>query len=223
MSNNELSALLQKQRESSLIPVIQDKPGYIRPMSISEAVGRNPKSMLTLQKERGLKPLIGWVKGRLIELFTYLGAFDIATEYQIQVLATRICTKFFYWTPAELDYAFIAFASGTYGKLTHYNHDRETSVINPQDIMKALIDYEKDLLVARGKREEERMKQESERKKAEEAKKPHGLEAWNIYCEKAGLDPATHKLASVKLHDVNEELYPERDERGIIKNKPSNK
>lgn len=186
-------------------------------MSIGEAVSRNPKTMLSLQKERGLKPLIGWVKGRLIELFTYLGAFDIATEYQIQMLATRICVKFYYWTPSELDYAFVAFASGTYGKLTHYNHDRETSVINPQDIMKALIDYEKDLLAERGRVEEERMKQEEARKKAEDAKKPHGIEAWKLYCEKNGLDPATHRIQSVKLHDVNEELYPERNEHGIIK------
>lgn len=186
-------------------------------MSIGEAVSRNSKTMLTLQKERGLKPLVGWVKGRLIELFTYLGAFDIVTEYQIQMLATRICTKFFYWTPVELDYAFIAFAGGTYGKLIHYNHNRETSVINPQDVMEALINYEKDLLAERGRVEEERMKQEEERKKAEESKKPHGLEAWKLYCESKGLNPETYHIASVKLHDVNEELYPERDERGIHK------
>ena len=217
--------MLQKQRESSLIPVIQDKPGYIRPMSISEAVGRNPKSMLTLQKERGLKPLIGWVKGRLIELFTYLGAFDIATEYQIQVLATRICTKFFYWTPAELDFAFLSFANGEYGKLHHYNHDRDTSVINPQDIMEALGKFDKDLLEERGRVEEEKKRQEEAKQAAKDAKKPHGIEAWKAYCKSKGLDPTTHRLQSVKLHDVNEEMYntPEKREAAERKFQPLRK
>ena len=211
--------MLQKQRESSLIPVIQDKPGYIRPMSISEAVSRNPKSMLTLQKERGLKPLIGWVKGRLIELFTYLGAFDIASEYQIQMLATRICAKYYYWTPTELDFAFLSFANGEYGKLHHYNHDRDTSVINPQDIMEALDKFEKDLLEERGRVEEEKKRQEEAKQAAEDAKKPHGLEAWKNYCKSNGLDPATHKLASVKLHNVNEELYGTSEQRASAEHK----
>ena len=173
--------------------------------------------MLTLRKERGLKPLIGWVKGRLIELFTYLGAFDIASEYQIQMLATRICAKYYYWTPTELDFAFLSFANGEYGKLHHYNHDRDTSVINPQDIMEALDKFEKDLLEERGRVEDEKKRQEEAKQAAKDAKKPHGLEAWKLYCESHGLDPDTHRIQSVKLHDVNEELYPERDENGIIK------
>lgn len=192
---------------------MQDKPGYNRPTSIADAISRGEKTMLSVQKERGLQPLVGWVKGRLIELFTYLGAFDIASEYQIQVLATRICTKFYYWTIQELDFAFLAFADGRYGKLVHYNHERDVSVINPQDVMKSLIEYEKELMAERGRVEDEKKKQ----KEAEQAAKDHGLEAWKAYCESKGLDPATHKLATVEFHDVNEELYPERGEHGIIK------
>lgn len=166
--------------------------------------------MLSVQKERGLKPLVGWVKGRLIELFTYLGAFDIVSEYQIQVLATRICTKFYYWTIQELDFAFVSFADGRYGKLVHYNHERNVSVINPQDVMKSLIEYEKELMAERGRIEDERKKKEKAEQAAKEANSPHGMEAWKLYCESNGLDPNTHHIASVKLHDVNEELYPER-------------
>ena len=173
--------------------------------------------MLDVQKEKGLKPLVGWVKGRLIELFTYLGAFDIVSEYQIQMMATRICTRYYYWTATELDYAFECFANGDYGKLYHINHKNgEPSAINPQDLMEAFQSYEVDLLTERGRIEEERMKEEQAKKDAEEAKKPHGLEAWKLYCEQNGLDPKTHKLTQVKLHNVNEELHPERDERGII-------
>lgn len=173
--------------------------------------------MLSVQRERGLKPLVGWVKGRLIELFTYLGAFDIVSEYQVQMMATRICARYNYWTVAELDYAFECFANGDYGKLYHINHKNgEPSAINPQDIMEALQKYEADLLEERGRAEEERMKEERAKQAAEDAKKPHGLEAWKLYCEQNGLDPKTHKLTQVKLHNVNEELYPEHDERGII-------
>lgn len=175
--------------------------------------------MLDIRKRGGLNNLVGWVKGRLIELFQYLGAFDIAGEYQIQMLATRICNKFYYWTVAELDYAFLAFENGEYGKLNHYNHDRETSVINPQDVMKALILYETDMLDARGKAEETKKKIEAEKQKILDSKKPHGIEAWRIYCKSKGLDPDKHKPASVFIKDVNKVLNPERDENGIIKNK----
>lgn len=208
MNNNEPSNSLQRLQESSLIPIVKDKQGYSRPATLGEAVKKNQGTMLDIQKNGGLRNLVGWVKGRLIELLQYLGAFDIAGEYQIQMLATRICTKFYYWTVPELDYAFLAFANGEYGKLNHYNHDRDTSVINPQDIMKSLIEYEKDMLEARGKLEEEKTKAALEAQKRKEALLPHGLEAWKIYCEKNGLDPSTHKLQSVSLdkHDVNKIL-----------------
>ena len=79
--------------------------------------------------------------------------------------------------------------------------------------MMSLVDYEKDLLEARGRAEEEKKKQKEAKQAAEDAKKPHGLEAWKQYCESKGLDPATHRLQSVKLHDVNEELYDTPEKR----------
>ncbi len=200
--------------DSSQVPIIKDRAGYVRPMSLSEAVNKNSQTMLDIQKKGGLQHLVGWVTGRLIELFSYLGAYDTVTDFQIQMLAQRICAKYFYITPGELDYFFLAFGNGEYRKLI--NNGRS---INPQDIMQSLIEYEKDLLEERGRAEEKRMAEEEARRKAEEAKKPHGLAAWKQYCEQKGLDPDTHKLAAVKLRNVNEELYPERDYRGVIKNK----
>lgn len=161
--------------------------------------------MLDIQKQGGLKHLVGWATGRLIELFNYLGAYDTVTDYQIQTLAQRICTKYFYITPGELDYFFLAFSNGEYRKL--YNNGKS---INPQDIMQSLIEYEKDLLEERGRVEDRKRAEENKRKKAEDAKKPHGLTAWKMYCEKNGLDPDTHKLPTVKFHNVNEELYPNK-------------
>lgn len=194
------------------MPIIRDREGYVRPYSFSEAVTKNRQTILTIQKKGGLRSLVGWVKGRLIELFTYLGAFDTVTEYQVQMLATRICAKYYYITPAELDYFFLCFQNGEYGKL----YGGKT--INPQDIMQGLILYEKDLLEARGIAESERIKQEQAKQAAEESKKPHGLKAWQQYCEANGLDPQTHRPATLSfIKDTNKELNPERDENGIIK------
>ena len=72
--------------------------------------------------------------------------------------------------------------------------------------MIALDSYEKELLLERGRVEDERRKEEERLKAIEDAKKPHGIEAWRNYCKSNGLDPDTHTLPSVSLHDVNKEL-----------------
>lgn len=195
-----------------MVPTIHDRQGYVRPCSFSEAITKNRQTILTIRKRGGLQNLVGWVKGRLVELFTYLGAFDTVTEFQVQMLATRICAKYFYVTPAELDYFFLCFQNGEYGKL--YNG----KTINPQDIMQGLILYEKDLLEARGIVEEQRMKQEQAKRAAEERTRPHGVAAWRQYCQSSGLDPDTHRPANIgMIKDMNKELNPERNENGIIK------
>lgn len=177
--------------------------------------------MLDIQKQGGLRSLVGWVKGRLIELFTFLGVFDIVTEFQIQMLATRICVKYHYWTTAELDYAFVQFMEGKYGKLYQHKHDEGNTTINPQEILVALDSYQKELLAERGRVEDEQRKQEEARKAAEDAKKPLGVEGFKAYCAKNGLDPATHRIASVNIkeHDINQILYKTEAEREIAERK----
>lgn len=157
--------------------------------------------MLDIQKRGGFRDLVGWVTGRLIDLLYYLGAYDNTTDYQIQLLAQRICTKYHYFTPAELDYFFVAFTNGEYSKLINNG-----KTINPQDIMKSLIDYEADLLKMRGEVEIERKKEEDRLKAIEDSKKILGIDAWRNYCKSKGLDPDTHTLPTVCLHDVNKEL-----------------
>ena len=177
--------------------------------------------MLDIQKHGGLRSLVGWVKGRLIELFTFLGVFDIVTEFQIQMLATRICVKYHYWTTTELDYAFVQFMEGKFGKLYQHKHDEGNTTINPQEILVALDSYEKELLSERGRVEDELRKQEEARKAAEDAKKPIGVEGFKAYCAKNGLDPATHRIASVNIkeHDINQILYKTEAEREIAERK----
>lgn len=165
--------------------------------------------------QNDLRRLVSWVKSRLIEVFHYLGAFDIVEEYQIQTLAVRICNRFYYWTVPELDYAFVAFTNGEYGKLVHYNHDGDTSVINPQDVMKALIAFDADLLKERARYEDEHRRKQLEKQRLRDAAKPHGIAAWVDYCKKHGLDPNTHKLPRVNIDkmNVNKVLYPEKNNK----------
>lgn len=220
MNNNELSTS-QPRQQGSLVPIIKDKPGYVRPVSYTDAITKSKTTLLDIQKQGGLRSLVGWVKGRLIELFTFLGVFDIVTEFQIQMLATRICAKYFYWTTTELDYAFISFMQGDYGKLYQHKHGENNATINPQEIIIALDSYQKDLLAERGRIENERKKQKEARKAAEDSKKPHGMEAWKIYCEKNNLDPATHRIHAVDMskHDVNQVLYKDEEERKVAEKK----
>ena len=204
-----------------MVQIIKDKPGYVRPASFSEAICKSTTTLLTCQKQGGLRNLVGWVKGRLIELFTFLGVFDIVTEYQIQMLATRICVKYHYWTIPELDYAFCTFMEGKYGKLYQYKRNDGNTTINPQEILIAFDSYEKQLLVERGRVEDERRKQEETRKAEREAHIPHGIEAFKAYCKEHRLDPATHRIPSVNMgqHDVNQVLYKNEEEREMAERK----
>ena len=204
-----------------MVPIIKDKPDYVRPVSFSDAICKSNTTLLTIQKQGGLRSLVGWVKGRLIELFTFLGVFDIVTEYQVQMLAARICAKYHYWTTTELDYAFVTIMDGKYGKLFQHKHDDNNTTINPQDIIEALNKYEQDMLAERGRQDDERRRAEEIRKAAEEAKNPHGMEAWKIYCEKNGLDPANHRIQSVDMsqHNVNQVLYKTEEERKMAERK----
>lgn len=198
MTNQEGHNSLQKKQQEYLA---QNK--YLPPTSLADAVGRNQRAISFIRKQKP-EELTFWVKKKLIEVFTYLGAFGKITDYQVKTLAQRICDKFYYMTPAELDFFFVAFTNGEYRKL--YGGD----TVNPQDVMMSLIEYEKDLLTARGIAEQKQQAEEEARKREEEMKRPHGIEAWKIYCRKNGLDPETHTIPNITLHNVNEELYPQK-------------
>ena len=200
--NNREQTILQQRQQESLVPIIKDKPNYIRPTSFADACTKSSTTLLSVRMQRGLPSLVGWVKGKLIELFTYLGVFDIVTEYQVQMLAARICAKYHYWTTTELDYAFVTIMDGKYGKLFQHKHDDNNTTINPQDIIESLNKYEQDMLAERGRQDD-------------------GMEAWKTYCEKNGMDPATHRIQSVDMsqHDVNQVLYKTEEERKMAERK----
>lgn len=212
--NSNVQSSLQPRQQASLAPQTK-RSGYTLPTSIEDAVGRKQDAISVIRKDKQkLEGLILWVKGRLIEVFTYLGAFDNVSEFQVKMLAQRICAKYYWLTPAELDFFFVSFMNGEYGKL--YNN----GTVNPQDIMQALIRYEPDLLAARSIKADEEYKREQALRALEDSKKPHGVMGWIGYCRQNGLDPSTHRPASFSLvKDMNRELNPERNENGIIKQK----
>lgn len=173
-SSNEQSILLQRQQESSL-GVIKDKVGYVRPSSFGEAITQNKQTLLDVRKAGGIKKLTGWVMGRLIALFTYVGAFEPITDYQVQLLATRICSKFYYFTPAELDYFFVKFEDGDYGVLYVGKYG-----VNPQVVMKALLKYEEELQVAKEEEASKKSLREISKKRLEYKQK---AVSWEEYCK----------------------------------------
>ena len=217
MSNNVPSDSLPKRQESSVATNSKTGNGYIQPVSFIDAISRGQDRAIAVVRrdQNDLRRLVSWIKSRLIEVFHYLGAFDIVEEYQIQTLAVRICNRFYYWTVPELDYAFVAFTNGEYGKLVHYNHNGDTSVINPQDVMKALIAFDADLLKERARYEDEQRSKKLAQERLRDAAKPHGIAAWVDYCKQHGLDPNTHKLPRVNIDkmNVNKVLYPEKNNK----------
>lgn len=180
--------MLQRQQESSLT-ILKDNDGYVRPSSFGEAIAKNSQTLLDVRKAGGIKKLTGWVMGRLIALFTYVGAFEPITDYQVQLLATRICAKFYYFTPAELDYFFVKFEDGDYGVLYVGKYG-----VNPQVVMKALLKYEEELQVAREEEKSKRTLQETAKARSEEAKK---AVTWEEYCEKAEIKNRTSPLEGI--------------------------
>lgn len=193
MNTDNHNALQKKQQEY----LVQSNPSsYSPPVSLADAAARCQKPISVIRKSK-YDELLTWVKGRIIQVFTYLGCFDKAKDFQVIMLAKRICGKYYFLTTAELDYFFIAFADGEYRKVYNGNN------VNPQDIMASLVDYERDVLVARNEAERKRQHREEARKRAEDAKKPHGREAWYLYCRKNGLDPEKHKLPTYTPKNIN--------------------
>lgn len=188
---------MQRKQQGYLTP--NEQP----PSSLAEAVNRTSVALSVIRQQHLADPVF-WIKRKLIEVFSYLGVFSKISEYQVKVLAQRICDKYYYLTPAELDFFFVAFTNGEYRKL--YGGD----TVNPQDVMMSLIEYEKDVLHARGIAEQKRQAEEDKRQRIENAKYPHGLQAWEIYCRNNGYNPETHTIATVKLRNVNEELYNDK-------------
>ncbi len=136
------------------LQTLKDNP----PLNITDAVRRSRKQLSVYDKEGNRAELVQHIKIRLVETLTYLGAFDIATEYQVMRMADRIYACSWCLTPDELDYFFLSFSDGVYGKLYGGRS------INPQDVMSALQNYISEVGQARGDIERERLQAEEKQK-----------------------------------------------------------
>lgn len=144
------SSSLQKQPAFLESTEIRKNP----PMSLAEAVEKSGKALSVYSKEGQGNVVLLFIKERLIKTLGYLGAFDVATEYQIEKLAKRIQEKVYYFSMQELDYFFTAFEDGQYGKLYAGRS------VNPQDIIQGLLQYKEALLDTRGDVENKRRLEE---------------------------------------------------------------
>lgn len=156
-SQSELGQVLSKFGEGysdflQRYPTLQKRTDLIT--SYIEAVRNEGKALSVHDRVYGKGASEWWLKYMLIELFTFLGAMDSVSVYQVKAIAARIRAEYYYMTPDELTYFFYSFSLGDYGKLY------AGRTVNPQDILIALRRYSKDVFeardyVAREKRQKE--------------------------------------------------------------------
>ena len=99
-----------------------------------------------------------WIKVMLIDLFTFLGAMESVTPFQVKGIASRIRQEYYHLTPSELTYFFYSFSMGDYGKMYSGRS------VNPQDILIALKEYMHQLYEKRVQydNDQKRVRQEQE-------------------------------------------------------------
>ena len=156
-SQTELGQVLSKFGEGYSVflqryPTLQKRTDLIT--SSMEAVRNDGTALSVVDRTYGKGASEWWLKYMLIELFTFLGAMDSVSVYQVKAIAARIRAEYYYMTPDELTYFFYSFSLGDYGKLY------AGRTVNPQDILIALRRYTKDVFeardyVAREKRQQE--------------------------------------------------------------------
>lgn len=149
ITNQQQTNLQPRQLASLGLETLQTNPV----MSIEDAVRRTTKQISSYNKDGCKTEIVQYIKVQLVQTLTYLGSFDIATEYQVRRMAERIFTVAWLLTIPELEYFFQSFCDGAYGKLYGGRS------VNPQDIMSALQTYLVEVQQARGEAERERQKQ----------------------------------------------------------------
>ncbi len=142
-----------------------------------EAVERGGLSLVEIDKRFSDGASEWWLKKMLIELFTFLGAFDSVTVYQVNALSARIRQEYYHLTPDELTNFFYSFSLGDYGKLY------AGRTVNPQDILIGLKDFMYILFEQRALVDGEKLAKK-QKQEAIEAKK--NAISWEEYCKRKG-------------------------------------
>ncbi len=153
-----------------------------------EAVERGGLSLVEIDKRFSDGASEWWLKKMLIELFTFLGAFDSVTVYQVNALSARIRQEYYHLTPAELTNFFYSFSLGDYGKLY------AGRTVNPQDVLIGLKDFMYTLFEQRALVDGEKLAKK-QKQEAIEAKK--NAISWEEYCKRKGRDITENPLGGL--------------------------
>lgn len=160
-----------------------------------EAVEKGGLSLVEIDNKFSDGASEWWIKKMLIELFTFLGAFESVSVYQVTATAARIRQEYYHLTPAELTHFFYCFSLGDYGKLY------AGRTVNPQDILMGLHEYMHTLFEQRAMVDSEKLA-EKQRQEAIEAKK--NAISWDKYCELKGRDKTANPLGGLQDKVKNE-------------------
>lgn len=142
-----------------------------------DAVERGGLSLVEIDKKFSDGASEWWIKKMLIELFTFLGAFESVSVYQVNATAARIRQEYYHLTPAELTNFFYSFSLGDYGKLY------AGRTVNPQDVLMGLKQFMYVLFEQRAMVDGER-RASKEKQEAIEAKR--NAISWEEYCRRKG-------------------------------------
>lgn len=130
--------------------------------SAYDAVKKGGMSLVQIDNHFSKGASEWWIKVMLIDLFTFLGAMESVTPFQVKGIASRIRQEYYHLTPSELTYFFYSFSMGDYGKMYSGRS------VNPQDILIALKEYMHQLYEKRVQydNDQKRIKQEQEAEQA---------------------------------------------------------
>ena len=154
-----------------------------------EAVKRGGLSLVEIDNKFSDGASEWWIKKMLIELFTFLGAFESVSVYQVNAIAARIRQEYYHLTPAELTNFFYSFSLGDYGKLY------AGRTVNPQDILMGLKQYSYILFEQRAMVDSEKL---AERQKQEAIEAKKNAISWETYCERNGRNDEANPLGGLQ-------------------------
>lgn len=202
MGNSLLSTRSQQSSLSELQTAItRFGPGYTdflrqyptlgnctdRITTVRDAVQRKGDALSQIDKKYAEGASVWWIKYMLIETFSFLGAIETVTTFQVKSLAERIRQEYYHFTPSELTYFFYRFQLGDYGKLY------AGRTVNPQDILIALAAYARLVFQERAAA----YKQQVEDEKKKQADDPNNI-SWEQYCKLRGIDAKSSPLSHIQ-------------------------
>lgn len=163
----------------SKYPLISQRENTIP--SLYEAVTASHWDLYSIDKELNDKVTVQWIKGQLIDVLRFCGAFDDVEDFQIIVTAKQIRSDYYYLTLPELTFFFEKFIKGKFGKL--YAGKK----VNCQIFLQAISNFENEVINKRAKVQEEYEQQRKQREKETVRNGKTGIDGWREYCQTHGI------------------------------------